>query len=469
MSSSTPCAPAPSVSAPTVSAPGYRRILNVALPLVASMASTTVMQFTDRIFLSHYSLESLAASLSAGISAFVLGSFFAGVTGYVNVFVAQYEGAARPERIGAAVWQGVWFALLAGAVMALLSLLGPSLFALAGHSAEVQVLERQYFAILCLGAGPGILSMALSCFFSGRGLTRPVMVVNMTGALVNIPLDYALINGAWGMPEMGIRGAAWATVAGWCLTATLFALLVMRRRNQERYGILSGWRPDRGLFKRLMRFGLPGGAQFFLDVFGFTVFVLIVGRLGDTALAATNMVFSLNHLAFMPMVGVHIATETLVGQAMGSGHPGHAVAVTRRALHLNLAWGAALALWFVAWPGPLLELFRPSSLSPEAYAPMREVGRILLVYVAGYTLFDAVVITYQGALKGAGDTAFVMRLSLVLSVCVMAVPVWLVVEVFQWGLYAAWSILFAFITTLALGAWWRFRSGRWRGHQVIEH
>ncbi len=448
-------------------APGYRRILRVALPLVASMASITVMQFTDRVFLGRYSLETLAASLSAGVSNFVLASFFIGVSGYVNVFVAQYEGAARPERIGAAVWQGVWFALLAGACMSLFSLAGPTLFSLAGHAPAVRVLEEQYFAILCRGSGLSIMGMALACFYSGRGLTRPVMLVNMAGAALNIPLDYALINGAWGLPEMGIRGAGYATCAGWGFSLVLFAVLVMRQDNETRYAIRSSWRLDRALFGRLMRFGLPSGAQFFLDISGFTVFILLVGRLGNTALAATNMVFSLNHFAFMPMAGVHIATETLVGQAMGAGHEAHAGPIAKRSLHLNLAWGAALAIWFVAWPGPLLDLFRPGDFSPADYAPMRETGRMLLVFVAGYTLFDAMAITYQGALKGAGDTAYVMRLSLVLSVCVMAVPVWLVVEVLEWGLYPAWCVLTMFIVSLALGAWLRFRSGRWRGRQVI--
>lgn len=453
---------------PAPPAPGYRKILRVALPMVASMASITVMQFTDRVFLGRYSMQTLAGSLSGGMSSFVLAAFFLGVASYVNVFVAQFDGAARPERIGSALWQGIWFSLLAGACMTLFSLAGGPLFALAGHSPDIQALESEYFAILCRGAVLGITGMTLSCFFSGRGMTRPVMLVNMAGALVNIPLDYALIFGAWGLPELGIRGAGYATVAGWGVTVVLFAALIMRPRHERLYRVLSAWRPDKGLFLRLMRFGLPCGAQFFMDVFAFTAFALVVGRLGDAALAATNMVITLNHFTFMPMVGMNIATETLVGHAMGAGHPGHAVGVARRSLHLNLIWGGAVALWFVVWPGPLLDLFRPSALSPEAYAPMLETGRVLLLFVAGYTLLDAVLMTYQGALKGTGDTAFVMGLYAIMSFGVLAVPVYVVVEVLHWGLYPAWGVLFAHITGLAAGTWWRFASGRWRGREVID-
>ncbi len=447
---------------------GYREVLVVGLPLVASMVSGTVMQFTDRMFLAHHSLEALAASLSGSITNFVFMAFFVGVASYVNVFVAQYTGAGQPGNVGAALWQGLWFSLLAGVALALLSLPGGWIFALAGHAPEIQEMEVAYYRILCWGSGLAVLGMCLSTFYSGRGLTRTVAVVNMIGAALNIPLDYALINGAWGFPALGIRGAGIATVTAWGVTALLFAALVFTRGNEARFGVRSRWRPDRKLFARLMRFGLPGGAQLFLDVFGFTVFILLIGRLGTTELAASNLVFSLDHFAFMPMVGLHIAIETLVGQALGAGDPGRAEEVTRSALHLALAWALSLAAVFLLVPEPLVAAFRPADMTPAQYAPVMTMGSLLLVVVAFYTLFDGVALVHFGALKGAGDTGFVMLCQSVCSLLLQVLPVWLLVEVLGWGVYWCWGTLAVSLAVLALAARLRYAGGRWKAMSVIS-
>jgi len=90
----------------------YRRVISISVPLAMSMAATTVMEFTDRVFLANYSLEAIAAVVPAGITQFLFLAFFVGVAGYVNVFIAQYTGAGAHHRVGACLWQGLWFTLL---------------------------------------------------------------------------------------------------------------------------------------------------------------------------------------------------------------------------------------------------------------------------------------------------------------------------------------------------------------------
>ncbi|MBU4190738.1 MAG: filamentous hemagglutinin family protein, partial [Proteobacteria bacterium] len=192
---------------------GYRQAMVLGLPLVISMVSSSVMTFTDRIFLGGYSLDALAASLPASIAAFLFLSFFFGVVEYVGVFVSQYTGATRHERVGAALWQGLWFCVPSGLFLASLWFVAGPLFALAGHPPEVQELEVAYFRILTLGGGPFLVGVCLSCFFSGRGMTKPVMIVNTAATVLNIPLDYCLINGIGPFPELGIVGAGIATLA----------------------------------------------------------------------------------------------------------------------------------------------------------------------------------------------------------------------------------------------------------------
>ena len=120
---------------------GYRHVFAISLPLVASMGTITLMQFTDRIFLANYAVEAITAALPAGILSFTLISFFMGVAGYTNSFVAQYTGARALDRVGTAVWQGIYFSLFAAGFLALFYFLSPRLFNLIGPSAGIRAVE----------------------------------------------------------------------------------------------------------------------------------------------------------------------------------------------------------------------------------------------------------------------------------------------------------------------------------------
>jgi MATE family multidrug resistance protein len=446
----------------------YRQVLKVSLPLVISMSSTMIMEFTDRVFLANYSLDAIAAALPAGIASFLFISFFLGTAQYLNVFVAQYVGSGRPQRVGAALWQGIYFSLVSGAALAGLSFFAEPLFQFGGHPIEVQVLEAVYFKILCLGSGILIVGTALSCFFSGRGQTRLVMIISMLGTLFNIPLDYALINGIWIFPEWGILGAGIATVMSWALVTLIFAVLVFTKKNERVFKVLTHRAVEADLFGRLMRYGIPSAIQFSLDIFAFTFFIFMVGRIGKVQLAATNMVFSINSLAFMPMMGFSLGTSTLVGQALGRNRVNDAVAATKATIHIVLGYIFLLFILFLFLPQPMLELFRPRHLAPENFAPIIEMGIILLRFVAAYIFFDALYMVFIGVLKGAGDTRFIMCSIGLLSLVIMILPIYIGVEVFGAGLYYAWSCTISFVFCLFVVSFWRYFQGRWKHLQVIE-
>ncbi len=447
---------------------GYREVFAVSLPLIVSMASNTFMQFTDRMFLAGYSVDAIAAAMPAGMAVFLAIAFFMGTGGYVNVFVAQYVGAGRPRRVGAALWQGLWFSLLASALLALLALPAESLFSLTGHPPAVRRLEVIYFQVLALGAGFSVLGSVLACFYTGRGQARVVMLANMAGAALNVPLDYALIYGAWGLPELGIAGAGIATVASSAFICLIIALLIFRRANEADFGVRSAWKPERELFGRLMRYGLPGGVQYCMDMLAITFFIFMVGRLGRAELAATNIVFNISSLAFMPMIGLHVGVNTLVGQAVGRGRPEDGARAATSALHVALTYMSLFALAFVCLPEPLLGLFRPADASAAEFEAIMEAGVVLLRFVALYNCFDAVGIIYSGAIRGAGDTWFVMKAIAVAAVLAMFLPVTVLSMLYEGTLYHLWACATLYISALGLIFALRYRQGAWRSMSVIE-
>ncbi len=446
----------------------YRTVFSVSLPLVLSMAATTVMEFTDRVFLANYSIEAIAAALPGGITAFLFSTFFAGITSYLNVFIAQYTGAGSLSRIGSCVWQGIYFSMLAAVILVALSFTADPLFRLGGHPLEIQRLESLYFRILCMGAGMNVLGTGLACFFSGRGKTRPVMVISTIGMAFNIPLDYALINGIWIFPEMGIQGAGIATVCSWTLIAVLYCVLIFNRKNNRLYGVLSNRAFDAELSLRIIRTGVPAALQFAMDVFAFTFFIFMVGRLGKVELAASNIAFSIESIAFMPAFGFSIGLSTLVGQALGRNDVEDAIRYTKQTICILLSYILLLDLLFFLAPHWVIKLFATAEGTGASYQQTMDQGIVLIRIMAIFISFDALYFIFTGVLKGAGDTRFIMWTIGIVTLVVMILPITISLGFLGWGIYACWIILTLYVISLCSVSFLRYRQGKWKTIRVIE-
>jgi MATE family multidrug resistance protein len=446
---------------------GYREVLVIAIPLILSTGAWSVQHFVDRMFLSWYSPEAIAATMPAGMMSFAVMSLFLGTASYVSTFIAQYYGAKRFDRIGPALWQGVYIAVLGGLIQISFIPFAETIFRFVGHDPLVQRYEVQYFQILCIGGFPFVASSALSGFFSGRGRPWPVMWVNACATVVNLVLDYALIFGAWGFPEWGIQGAAIATVISGAFSFFVFLALIATKAHAERYNTLKGWRPERELFGRLVRFGFPSGVQFFLEMAGFTIFILLVGRLGINSLAATNIAFNINTLAFMPMIGCGIAVSVLVGQYLGGERPDLAQRSAYSGFHMTFLYMTSIAAAYVLVPDIFVAPFAAQA-DPKSMAEVCHLAVILLRFVALYSIFDTMNIIFASAIKGAGDTRFVMLMILILSAVILVLPAYIAIVILGYGLKIAWGIGTAYVVVLGFVFFLRFRRGKWKTMRVIE-
>jgi MATE family multidrug resistance protein len=278
-------------------------------------------------------------------------------------------------------------------------------------------------------------------------------------------VGYAWTYGAWGFPEWGIAGVGWATVAGTWSSALTALGLFLRPKFRREFATLAGMRFEPDLFARLMRYGVPNGLFAFLDALVFTLFILIVGRYGTAALAATNIAFTINIFAILPPMGIGQAVEVLVGQRLGENRPELAERSTWTGLAFSAMIMASLAASFVLapqlWIGPF------SNVHDENWPVIAPMVPVLLGFVAAYCLFDSVNLTFSFALRGAGDTRFVTAVALGLSFAIMVMPTWLSVQ-WNWGLFWAWGFASAYVIALATTFFLRFRHGAWKSMRVIE-
>ena len=433
-------------------------------PLIVTMASQVVMQFADRMFLAWYSHDALAACVPAGVLAMTFASLFMGLASYTSVFISQYYAQKRYASVTISLWQGILLAVLSAGVLASLTPLGSWIIRLFDHGPSVTPLELKYFGILNLFGGFSVINNALASFFSGRGKTKVPMYVALGGNVINIFLNYIMIFGKLGFPEMGIAGAAWSTVLGAASMTLVFTGLIFAGRVRKRFKVarLAGF--YKPVFSRLLRFGVPNGFGFLMDVMSFTLFTFMVGNIDVLSLQASNVVMSLQPVVFTVILGLGIGIQILVSKYQGLNRPDLSVRVVKNACKLGYTYAGAVSLSFFFLAPFFVGLFIPAS-SPDA-ALIAEKTYPLMKLVSCFVLFDATYLIFGEAIRGAGDTKFYMFVMIFCAWFLLIPGTWLIVYKWHGSVFAVWSWLTFYAALTAVFMVWRFWLGKWKTIRV---
>ncbi len=443
-----------------------RRMLSIALPMIVSTASETVMLFMNRWFVSFLGADHIPASMSGGLSQFVFTSFFAGITGYVNALAAQYYGARMPQRTVQVTSQGLWLTLAFYPMLLLLIPAGHRLFELAGHNPRQVALEFSYYRILMAGSFLFLLQSALTGYFVGIGKTRVVMAANLLGIVVNVPMNWCLVFGNLGFPRLGIEGAAFGTLGGTLFIVLILFVAYLRSPAYREHGGLRAWAVRRDLMGKLMRFGLPAGCESFINVFAFNVFVQLMHSYGPMVATAVTITFNYDLVAFIPMMGVGAATTALTGQCMGAGDLRGARRTAFLGLRVAWAYAGVMVAAFLAG-APLLTRFFSGGFTTED-AAILPLANLLLRLAALYILADGTQVVFSGALRGAGDTRWVMIVSGVLH-WAMAVGALFFIRILRLPPVTVWLFFIAFVISLGVSMFLRHRGGKWMEIHLVEN
>ena len=445
-------------------------VLRLAIPLIISTGSLSLMNFTDRMFLMWWdtSTLSMTATMKAGLLFWTIVAIPTAIAVFVTTFVAQYQGSGNPGRIGHVVWQGIWFGL---AVMPLLVIFGPffsRVFEFFGHPPELIALEEQYLYWILWGSGAVIAGEAAASFFRGRGRMKVEMYVNVFCVLLNIVLDYCWIFGYAGFPAWGLVGAALATVVSQWVRFFIYIGLIFRDdwKANGAFNVLGGMKPDFAILGRLLYFGIPSGSYTFVDTLSFTVFLLLIGGLGVNEAGATTIAFTLNLFTFLPLVGIGIVVTSMVGNQLGDNRPDLARRATNTAAVIGLTYTAFFGVLYLAVPNLLLDAFA-SFTKPEEFEAVRGMSIILLRFVALYLFFDSCIAVFSSALRGAGDTLYVMKTTLILAPF-LPLLCWLGIRYAGFGVYGCWAVLTAWVWIFSAFFAFRFYGGKWENMRVIE-
>lgn len=442
-------------------------MLAIAIPMVVSMACDGVMVFTDRLFLARLSPLQMNAAMGGGVMFATFVLFFMGLTGYSTALVAQYLGAGTKEKSPLVTFQAILISLASIPILLALRPFAIYFFRWMKIPPDQIYFQNLYFSILIYGSVFGILRNSLSCFFSGIGNTKFVMIAALTSLVVNIGANYCLIYGKLGLPALGIKGAAIGTIIGSFVGMLVLLFVYLSKTNRLEFNIFDSFRYDSKVMKKLLYYGFPQGLESFLNLLAFTSFIYIFYAQGAVTATATTIMFNWDYVAFIPLIGVEIGVTSLVGRYMGAGSPETAHKATISGIKTGFLYSLICFFFFTLMPEPLVRLFHPTEAT-EVFEQAVPIAVTMLRIATIYILAESMMICFIGALRGAGDTHWAMRASVILHWLFVPI-IWACFNIFHMSAIGGWIALVTFIMVFAFVFALRYKQGKWKTMQVIDY
>ena len=447
-----------------------RELWTISFPLMISTFAMLFMIFTDRIFLAHYSIGALNASVNAGTLAWAFMAGIGMVTAMSEVFVAQYNGAKQLKRIGSPVWQMIWFSAFSLLICVPAAIWGAPLFFKGDLYAEMEIV---YFRWLMLFAPSYALMTAFAGFFIGRGKTGPMIWLAVIANGINILLDWILIFGVEGViPELGIQGAAIATCFGYFFESAVLLYLFLRKENREAYGT-GNWRINSSEMAKCLKVGVPQGIFYSLEIFGWAVFYWMMTSLSEKHITVSSICQSFTILLSFFFDGLCRGSAAIAGNFIGSKRHALVNKVLKSGLILLFFFLLATSIFLVFDPVDTAGIlffaqFEGGQLTAVVDPSLSDSLKICMTLSFIYIFFDGLRWVLSGLLIAAGDTLFLLFIGSFSVWAFLLAPVyWIVVQnqlsvEYAWGLTVGYAILF-FLVYLA-----RFKKGAWQKIDLLK-
>jgi MATE family multidrug resistance protein len=434
-----------------------RELLHISFPLIVSLMSAGLMLFLDRLFLAHYSLNSLNAAAHAGASVQFLQFWSIATVCIAEVFVGRYNGAGKVEKFGQPVWQMIWLAIGTSFIYLPVGFFaGPFIF----FSETYKDLEIQFFSILTCFIPFTAISAAISAFYIGRGKVKFITAVMLGSNLLNVFLDAILIFGLsdW-VPSYGIAGAAWGTGIAQVFQAVILFSAFFCQSNRLLYGT-GRWKVNKRLFLSCIRIGLPNAVAHSLEILAWVLIFDLMSRLGTDYMTVVTIAQSILFLFSFVTEGVSKGATAIAANFIGSQRHDLVWKLLASGTKFYTCIFFLLSVLLVWHPDPLIKWFIPESgeLSSNTHATLQTA----CFWVWIYFLFDGISWLLIGLLTAAGDTRFVMKVGGLAPLVFALLPVYFFV--FQWGAppYVTWMMIAFYAFASGAIYLWRFRSERWR-------
>ncbi|QUJ77092.1 MATE family efflux transporter [Sulfitobacter albidus] len=389
-----------------VSIPGHiRAIATLGLPLIGGHLAQMAIGVTDTVMLGWYGVEALAAVTLASTYFFVIFIFGSGFAWAVMPMVAAFHAEGDEVSVRRATRMGLWIAAIFAALALPAMIFAAPILRLLGQEPEVVTLASAYLRIAGWGIVPALFVMVIKSYLAALEHTQVVLWVTVLAAICNALVNYALIFGNWGAPELGVVGAAIASLSTQIISL-VGVVIYVRRALPEHDLFVRLWKPDGEMFGRVFTLGWPISITSLSEVGLFAASAVMMGWLGTIPLAAHGIAVQLASLTFMVHLGLSNAATVRAGTAHGRRDATHLARGAAVATAMSLVFSVMTVLAFFFYPAFFIGIFILDG--DPARAEILSIGVGILFMAGLFQLVDGAQAIGLGVLRGVQDTRMPM-------------------------------------------------------------
>lgn len=437
----------------------YKNIWKIAYPIILGSVAQNIIALTDTAFLGHLSEIALGAAAIATIFYFAVVMLGWGFGLGTQIVIARRFGEGNYARVGKTFDHALYFLLILSILLlGFMQIQAPPILKEIVQSDAIFQASTDYISVRAWGILFACINLLFRAFYIGIAKTKVISWSTAFMAVINIFLDYALIFGELGLPEMGIKGAALASVIAEACVLIFFLIYTFKKTPLNKYKLFAFPKIDKDLYTRLLKVSFPMMVQNFLALSCWFVFFLLVEKMGERELAISNIIRSIYVLIMVPVWAFASAANTLVSQVLGEGEPKEVIPVIFRTIKMSFL--AVLALVGVSLLSPELVI----SIYTEEPSLILETKPVLYVIFGAALLFPIAITLFQGV-SGTGNTFHAMLIEIVVLACYLG-GVYTLIEVFELPISGVWISEYFYAGFLAFGSWLYLRFANWKESKI---
>lgn len=437
----------------------YKNIWMVAYPILVSLVMEQMIGMTDTAFLGRVGEVELGASAIAGIYYMVLFMIGFGFSIGAQIIIGRRNGEGRYADTGKVFWHGIYFLLAAAAaIIALSEILSPALMRLMVSSENIYEASLSYVRWRIPGLLFAFVTVMFRAFYVGTTQTRTLTFNSLVMVLSNIVFNWILIFGKFGIPALGIAGAAIGSTLAELVSLVFFMIYTARKCDMKKYGLDRIPFPSGREIGKIFSVSVWTMIQSFLSVSTWFIFFLYVEHLGERALAVSNIIRSVSGLIWMVVMAFAATCSTLVSNIIGEGHSESVMSLVKRILKLTYSIIATVLILFCIFPENILRIYTDMTELVKASVPS------MLVMCFSYVPNTAGIIFFN-AVSGTGSTKAAFRLEII-ALFTYLVYCTVIIGIMKADVAVCWSAetIYAAMMLILCGAY--MKSGKWKNRRL---
>jgi putative MATE family efflux protein len=437
----------------------YKQIGDMSYPIFLSLLAQNIINVTDTAFLGHVGEIELGASAMGGLFYICAFTIAFGFSTGSQIVIARRNGEMEYSQIGPVMIQGIFFLMaLATVLFGLSRLFMGDVMNVLISSPVLYEKTIDFLDIRVFGFFFSFMNVMFRALYVGITRTKILTLNAIIMAITNVVLDYALIFGHWGFPQMGLEGAALASVISEVVSILFFMVYTYANLDLKKYGLNQFRSFDWTLLKRVLNISVFTMIQYFVSMSTWFMFFVAVERLGQRELAIANIVRSIYMVLFIPINSFSTTTNSFVSNAIGAGRADQVIPIIKKIAGLSFGIMAVVVLVVCLIPRTLVSIYTNDiSLLEDSIPALYVISAAMLVCSLGSISFSGV--------SGTGNTRSALALELITLTFYVGYLYFIAVHL-RMPVEICFTTEFVYFSGLLILSSWYLKKGRWQNKKI---